>query len=70
MEGLHLLVSSQFGVELRVTQFHPDENWHPSVFRLELIEEDQSLAGVVYLGRLQTYPKGPSLTEERKCRSV
>lgn len=49
MEGLGLLMQGLFGIDMRVTSFLPGESWHPSVHRLELTEEDGTLAGIVYL---------------------
>ena len=50
MEGLAQLMQSLFAIELRVTEFGEGESWHPSVYRVELLEQDGTLAGVVYLG--------------------
>ena len=51
MEGLSILTESLFQLKLRVTTLNEGEAWAHNVFRVELVEPDCSIAGVMYLGK-------------------
>ncbi|KAJ2596737.1 Mitochondrial intermediate peptidase [Coemansia sp. RSA 1722] len=46
--GLSRVFKSLYGVELRAVTPQPGEIWHPEVRKLEVIDEDNQLLGVVY----------------------
>lgn len=53
INGLHLLCSELFGMELKPQQMQPDESWHPDVHKLALTKDGKTL-GIMYF---DLYPR-------------
>jgi len=49
MDGLNLVVSNLFGLQLKLVPMDQNESWHSSVRKLEVSHEHQGLIGYVYL---------------------
>lgn len=48
MLGLSRLFSRLYGISFRVAEMEPGEGFHPSVRRLDVVDEEEGLIGVIY----------------------
>jgi hypothetical protein len=60
MRGLSRLFSRLYGISFRPATPAPGEVWHPSVRRLDVVDEEQGTIGVIYCDLFSREGKPPS----------
>ncbi len=60
MRGLSRLFSRLYGISFRPATPAPGEVWHPSVRRLDVVDEEQGTIGVIYCDLFSRESKPPS----------
>ncbi|EIW69663.1 hypothetical protein TREMEDRAFT_71704 [Tremella mesenterica DSM 1558] len=60
MLGLSRLFSKLYGISFKPVSVAPGEVWHPSVRRLEVVDEEEGIIGVIYCDLFSREGKPPS----------